>query len=54
MPHPSVTAQTYPHKPAIIMGGSGEMVTYQQLDDEEQGRVFGEALPKGLRVGPDC
>ncbi|TXS90207.1 acyl-CoA synthetase [Parahaliea maris] len=32
MPHPSVTAQTYPHKPAFIMGDSGEMVTYAQLD----------------------
>ena len=33
MPHPSVTAQTYPHKPAFIMGGSGEMVTFKQLDE---------------------
>ncbi len=33
MPHPSITAQTYPHKPAIIMGESGEMVTYAELDD---------------------
>ena len=32
MPHPSITAQTYPHKPAIIMGASGEMVTFGQLD----------------------
>jgi long-chain acyl-CoA synthetase len=33
MPHPSQTAQTYPHKPAFIMGNSGEMVTYRQLDE---------------------
>ena len=33
MPHPSITAETYPHKPAFIMGASGEMVTYRQLDD---------------------
>jgi acyl-CoA synthetase (AMP-forming)/AMP-acid ligase II len=33
MPHPCITAQTYPHKPAIIMGDSGEMVTYRQLDE---------------------
>ena len=33
MPHPSITAETYPHKPAFIMGSSGEMVTYRQLDD---------------------
>ncbi|TCO78406.1 acyl-CoA synthetase [Chromatocurvus halotolerans] len=33
MPHPSITAETYPHKPAIIMGGSGEIVTYRELDE---------------------
>jgi len=33
MPHPSITAETYPHKPAIIMANSGEMVTYKQLDE---------------------
>ncbi|MCP4211253.1 MAG: acyl-CoA synthetase [Halieaceae bacterium] len=33
MPHPSITAETYPHKPAFIMGASGEMVTYRQLDE---------------------
>ena len=33
MPHPSITAQTYPHKPAIILGKSGEIVTYKQLDE---------------------
>ena len=33
MPHPSVTAETYPHKPAFIMGATGEMVTFRQLDD---------------------
>jgi long-chain acyl-CoA synthetase len=33
MPHPSETARVYPHKPAIIMGNSGEMVTYRQLDE---------------------
>jgi long-chain acyl-CoA synthetase len=33
MPHPSITAKTYPHKPAIIMAGSGEMVSYKQLDE---------------------
>ena len=32
MPHPSITAQTYPHKPAVIMGASGDMVTFAQLD----------------------
>lgn len=33
MQHPSITAQTYPHKPAVIMGGSGEIVTYGDLDE---------------------
>ncbi len=33
MPHISVTAQETPDKPAIIMGNSGEIVTYKQLDE---------------------
>jgi len=50
MPHPSVTAQTYPHKPAIIMGGSGEIVTYQQLDERSnQGAQLFRSL--GLKTG---
>ena len=50
MPHPSVTAQTYPHKPAIIMGRTGEMVTYRQLDERSnQGAQLFRAL--GLKKG---
>ena len=50
MPHPSITAQTYPHKPAIIMGDSGEMVTYRQLDQRSnQGAQLFRSL--GLRTG---
>ncbi len=50
MPHPSVTAETYPHKPAIIMGGSKEMVTYQELDDRSnQGAQLFRSL--GLAKG---
>jgi long-chain acyl-CoA synthetase len=50
MPHPSVTAQTYPHKPAFIMGDSGEMVTYQQLDERSnQGAQLFRSL--GLKTG---
>ena len=30
--HPSVIAQTAPDKPAVIMAGSGEVVTYAQLE----------------------
>ena len=33
MPHISVTAAAHPDKPAYIMGNSGEVVTYRQLDE---------------------
>ena len=50
MPHPSITAQTYPHKPAIIMGDSGEMVTYKQLDERSnEGAQLFRSL--GLKTG---
>ena len=50
MPHPSETAKTYPHKPAIIMGDSGELVTYRQLDERSnQAAQLFRAL--GLRKG---
>jgi predicted ATPase with chaperone activity len=31
--YPGVHAQTTPDKPAVIMAGSGRVITYQQLDD---------------------
>jgi len=50
MPHPSITAQTYPHKPALIMGNSGEMVTYRELDERSnQGAQLFRSL--GLQAG---
>lgn len=50
MPHPRTTAETYPHKPAIIMGNTGEMVTYQQLDERSnQGAQLFRSL--GLNSG---
>ncbi len=50
MPHPCVTAETYPHKPAIIMADSGEMVTYRQLDERSnQGAQLLRSL--GLKTG---
>ncbi len=50
MPHPSITAETYPHKPAIIMGGSGEIVTYRELDERSnQGAQLFRSL--GLQRG---
>jgi fatty-acyl-CoA synthase len=33
MPHISVTAQATPDKPAIIMGNSGKVTTYRELDE---------------------
>lgn len=49
MPHPSEIALTYPHKPAIIMGG-GEIVTYRQLDERSnQGAQLFRSL--GLAKG---
>ena len=50
MPHPRITAQTYPHKPAIIMGDSGEMVTYRQLD-ERSNQVAQLFRTLGLEAG---
>jgi long-chain acyl-CoA synthetase len=50
MPHPGVTAQAFPNRPAIIMGASGEVVTYQQLDERSnQGAHLFRSL--GLRAG---
>ncbi|MCR9106461.1 MAG: acyl-CoA synthetase [Gammaproteobacteria bacterium] len=50
MPHPSITAQTYPHKPAFIMGASGEIVTFRQLDERSnQGAQLFRSL--GLQAG---
>ena len=50
MPHPSETARTYPHKPAIIMGNSGELVTYRDLDERSnQGAQLFRSL--GLAKG---
>ena len=50
MPHPSTTARTHPGKPAIIMGESGEIVTYRQLDERSnQGAQLFRSL--GLRSG---
>ncbi|MBE9538115.1 MAG: AMP-binding protein, partial [Proteobacteria bacterium] len=54
MPHPSITAETYPHKPAIIMAGSGEMVTYAQLDERsnQAAQLFRSlGLKKGDHIG---
>jgi len=50
MPHPGVTAQDYPARPAIVMGGSGETVTYRQLEERSnQGAHLFRSL--GLQTG---
>ncbi len=33
MPHISATAKATPDKPAIIMGNSGEVISYRELDE---------------------
>lgn len=50
MPHPSVTAVTYPHKPAVIMGESGESVSYSALD-EQSNRGAHLLRAMGLKAG---
>ncbi|MDP3660575.1 acyl-CoA synthetase [Phenylobacterium sp.] len=48
--HPSIYAQRTPDKPALIMDGSGEVVTYRQLDDRSnQGAQLFRSL--GLGAG---
>ncbi len=48
--HPSVHARTQPDKPAFVMAGSGETVTYKELDDRSnQGAQLFRSM--GLQVG---
>jgi fatty-acyl-CoA synthase len=48
--YPGVHAQTTPDKPAVIMAGSGRVITYQQLDDNSA--ALASALHGlGLRKG---
>jgi long-chain acyl-CoA synthetase len=48
--HPSIHAKTTPDKPAYIMAGSGETVTYRELDERSnQGAHLFRSL--GLNVG---
>ena len=50
MTHPSIHAQTHPDKPAYIMAGSGETVTYGQLEARSnQGAHLFRSL--GLKAG---
>jgi long-chain acyl-CoA synthetase len=48
--HPSVHAQTHPDRAAIIMAGSGEVITYGQLD-RRSNRFAHFVRANGLQIG---
>jgi long-chain acyl-CoA synthetase len=48
--HPGPFARTAPDRPAIIMGGSGEIVTYRELDARSN-RLAHALRSMGLRRG---
>ncbi len=48
--HPYIHAQTTPDKPAYIMAGSGEVVTYRQLD-QQSNRIAQLFRSLGLKAG---
>ncbi len=48
--YPAVHAQTDPHRPAVVMAGSGRTVTYGQLEDESS-RLASALHARGLRQG---
>ncbi len=50
MPHPGTTALAFPNRPAIVMGGTGEVVTFRELEERSnQGAHLFRSL--GLRAG---
>lgn len=48
--HPYIHAQTNPDKPAYVMAGSGEVVTYRQLD-QQSNRIAQLFRSLGLKAG---
>lgn len=48
--YPGEYARVSPHKPAVIMGSSGEVVTYAQLDERSK-RLAQYLAAQGLRRG---
>ena len=48
--HPSVHAKAHPDKPAIIMAGSGEIVTYAELD-RRSNQVAQLLRARGIKTG---
>ena len=50
--HPATHAQNHPDRPAFIMAGTGEAVTYAELNDRSnQGAQLFRSL--GLKVGDE-
>src|SRR5207249_4703908 len=47
---PAVFAEKFPNKPAYIMGTTGQVVTYRELDDDSN-RVAQLLYDRGLRFG---
>ncbi|MGO3325554.1 acyl-CoA synthetase [Gordonia sp. (in: high G+C Gram-positive bacteria)] len=48
--YPGTHAQSFPDKPAVVMSGSGEVITYCRLDDDSR-RVAVALADLGLRKG---
>ena len=48
--HPSVHAKAHPDKPAIVMAGSGETVTYAELD-RRSNQVAQLLRARGIKTG---
>ncbi|MGH9157554.1 MAG: AMP-binding protein [Acidimicrobiales bacterium] len=48
--HPGIHAAAHPAKPAYVLGGSGETVTYGQLDDASR-RLARALHDRGMRTG---
>jgi long-chain acyl-CoA synthetase len=48
--HPFIHAATHPNKPAYVMAGSGEIVTYSQLEDRSN-RIAQFFRAQGLKTG---
>ncbi len=48
--HPSIHARNHPDKPAIIMAGSGETVTYAELD-RRSNQVAQRLRARGIKTG---
>ena len=48
--HPSVYAKSHPNKPAIVMAGSGETITYGELDARSN-QVAQLLRARGIQIG---